>query len=634
MKSLFDPDINEISLVQILRHHRKGLLPPIGTVQWQRAFSNPLIQPLLSQIKSKVESEMGTPIASFTKEYFDEIIVNKKISLAEYDTLSTDRYRRLAESGLILLSLSPNDPLYRPLKDFFFQGIEGLLAQEIWYSPFHAKHVTLDLLVVRNSQFFTDFIELFEQLISTDLKERILKRLQKELFSPYIADFKTFWWAGPNSNNWNAVCNQGIVGPALGLIENDQTLIQILLHAKESLQHFLSQFGSDGGCSEGPTYWEYGFAHFTLLNEQVEYYTNNELSLFEGNDLIHKIARFGINTSLQNHHLVNFADCAIKHLFFPPYMEYLGNRLKNNSLVQLSQRDYQSILFQPLAWNRNFMELHNLVYLFLHCPTSLPHTIKPRQEDTYYDQLAVLVVRSLDSQQNFIELAAKGGHNGEYHNHNDCGNFLLHVNGEPFLVDLGQPVYTPEYFTDRRYESFGARSRGHSLPVINGCEQAGGREFKSKVVIWENTSERVLFCVDLTRTYPKEAGCESYIRSIQLDKATGVFRLHDHFELSKTESLENALIATLPIQLEDHRAIIQGKSGALGIIPIKGTRLAGVETHLFVPRWCAEIPVYRLRLVPDQINNSVDLTFQTDWNALKKQASGAEQKITCSVETF
>lgn len=48
-----------------------------------------------------------------------------------------------------------------------------------------------------------------------------------------------------------------------------------------------------GGCSEGPGYWGYGFGLFAVLNKQLETRTEGELSLFEGNPHIREIALYG-----------------------------------------------------------------------------------------------------------------------------------------------------------------------------------------------------------------------------------------------------------------------------------------------------------------------------------------------------
>lgn len=43
---------------------------------------------------------------------------------------------------------------------------------------------------------------------------------------------------------------------------------------------------------------------------------------------------------------------------------------------------------------------------------------------------------------------AKGGNNGESHNHNDVGSFQYLADGEAFLDDLGAGEYTKDYFSE------------------------------------------------------------------------------------------------------------------------------------------------------------------------------------------
>ena len=38
-------------------------------------------------------------------------------------------------------------------------------------------------------------------------------------------------------------------------------------------------------------------------------------------------------------------------------------------------------------------------------------------------------------------LSAKGGNNGESHNHNDVGSFVLYCDGKPAVIDVGTGVY-------------------------------------------------------------------------------------------------------------------------------------------------------------------------------------------------
>lgn len=74
-------------------------------------------------------------------------------------------------------------------------------------------------------------------------------------------------------------------------------------------------------------------------------------------------------------------------------------------------------------------------------------------------------------------MAAKGGNNGEPHNHNDVGSFFYLVGDEMLLTDLGAGEYTKEYFHEGRYRILCNNSFGHSVPVIDGEGQKEGGEY-------------------------------------------------------------------------------------------------------------------------------------------------------------
>ena len=67
-----------------------------------------------------------------------------------------------------------------------------------------------------------------------------------------------------------------------------------------------------------------------------------------------------------------------------------------------------------------------------------------------------------------LYVAAKGGHNGESHNHNDIGNFIVYADGEPEIIDVGNCVYTAKTFGAERYELMNTRSKNHNVPLIGG----------------------------------------------------------------------------------------------------------------------------------------------------------------------
>jgi hypothetical protein len=130
--------------------------------------------------------------------------------------------------------------------------------------------------------------------------------------------------------------------------------------------------------------------------------------------------------------------------------------------------------------------------------------------------------------------AAQGGHNAESHNHNDVGNFIVFLDGEPVLIDVGVEIYTAKTFSSRRYEIWTMRSDYHNLPAINGVEQSAGREFAARDVAYRSDDAAAEFSLDIAAAYPEHAKVERWKRDIRLDRRDDSITILDGFALRAT----------------------------------------------------------------------------------------------------
>jgi hypothetical protein len=94
----------------------------------------------------------------------------------------------------------------------------------------------------------------------------------------------------------------------------------------------------------------------------------------------------------------------------------------------------------------------------------------------------IMVAREQAGNAEGLFLAAKGGNNGEHHNHRDVGSVVVAVDGVPLLVDAGQPTYTAKTFGPDRYQIRAMQSGWHSVPAPFGLEQGTGKEFAAEVL--------------------------------------------------------------------------------------------------------------------------------------------------------
>ena len=106
----------------------------------------------------------------------------------------------------------------------------------------------------------------------------------------------------------------------------------------------------------------------------------------------------------------------------------------------------------------------------------------PLPRDVWLPSTEVLIARPVAGITAGLTLAVKGGHNGEHHNHNDVGSFVVAVDGVPVIVDAGRPTYTAQTFGPDRYEIWTMQSAWHNVPVIGGRDQRPGAEYAARDV--------------------------------------------------------------------------------------------------------------------------------------------------------
>ena len=217
--------------------------------------------------------------------------------------------------------------------------------------------------------------------------------------------------------------------------------------------------------------------------------------------------------------------------------------------------------------------------LFLRCPATLQALTQRVREDQFFPDYGAVVWRGSDARGKLWEIAAKAGHNAEHHNHNDCGSFIVSLDGQPAIIEIGAPEYVGDYFSSdkTRYEFLAARSLGHSVPLVNGIEQQPGAQFAAKVLECTVNADVVRFVVDLTNCYPAEAKCRQLVRTFVFEKNRGRLRVSDAFELEAPGVVESKIICHPPTTSGASSATIEFTGGALRISSREKAVFAGTE---------------------------------------------------------
>ncbi|MBN1138250.1 MAG: heparinase II/III family protein [Anaerolineae bacterium] len=370
--------------------------------------------------------------------------------------------------------------------------------------------------------------------VSPLIRPHVRREIDVRVLTPCL-ERDDFWWMGftPREvNNWNPWINSNWLASAL-LIESDpERRVASVYKSMRSLDRFLGPYPRDGGCDEGPGYW--GRAGASLLDclELLYSATGGQVDIYD-DPLVREIGRFIYRVQIEGRYLVNFAD-ASAIVGPPPAVVYrYGQRIGDADLMALGawlaadQDLLHPVVDRMGSLGRTLPALFSLQEML---------SVEPRQplpRDVWLNEVQVMVARDRAGSSAGLYVAAKGGHNGESHNHNDVGSFLVYVDGWPLLVDAGVETYTRKTFSPQRYEIWTMQSAYHNLlPTVDGVQQAPGRSFTARDVDYIADGSTACFSLDIAGAYPPEAKLESWRRTIALRRGQEV-EIVDVYELEE-----------------------------------------------------------------------------------------------------
>ena len=442
----------------------------------------------------------------------------------------------------------------------------AICEESSWALPAHQLDLAdvddpiIDLGVAMTALELAELDHLLGERLEPALRRRIRSEVDRRCFRPYLARHD-FWWlyntARRDVNNWNAVCNGGVVGAAIYLEKSPARLAAMIAKAARSLDDYLATFDEDGGSSEGPGYWSYGFGYYTVLAHLVESRTDGQVSFLD-EEAIGQIARYPLRTVLSPGRYVNFSDCSRNVHFCRAHLAYLGRRLGIPELEGLANVQPLQPEKESLTWA--------LRSLFCRpdpaaaAPTPAPHD--------YFRGMQWMIARYDPADPEALVLAAKGGHNAEMHNQLDVGSFIVHLAGESLVAELGAGRYTRDYFGPQRYEHLAASWLGHSVPVANGHGQLPGKERRATLIAHIASPAEDCLALELREAYPQEAGLASLQRRIYLHREppAGWVELEDLARFgSGPGMLESPLITFAQVELGPGYVLLRGSRACLRV---------------------------------------------------------------------
>ena len=392
--------------------------------------------------------------------------------------------------------------------------------------------------------------------VSEVVSERILYELDRRIVKSYLDDTcdGNNWWLGKTNrplNNWCPWIVSNILNVVAFAVDDMTIREATITRAMDALDCFTATYHDDGGCDEGPSYWNAaGGALYNaclVLNDM----TNGYINIFK-DPLFIRMGEYIAKAHVVGDRYLNFADAPAK-LSYRQLFGYDWGLLSGSELMQNFWRS--KLAGQGGAVYADRAMPYRYVRQLAFEPLEAPAEYKPPMR-VWFDGLCVAATREKDNGEG-LYLAIKGGHNAESHNHNDVGNFIVYADGTPIFLDAGVGEYTKRTFSGARYSIWSMRSEYHNTATFCGVGQVAARASEARDAIYDETTGGL--SMDLTAAYPTTSGLTAYRREAVL--ANGVIKITDKFTLNRDGDVMFSLICdAVPEDVKGNTFTLHGRT--------------------------------------------------------------------------
>lgn len=453
----------------------------------------------------------------------------------------------------------------------------NICEEECWAIPAHVKRLsdpdwrnTIDL---NGSETGSTLAQIAKEL-KEDLSAECVKEVKKQVLTRVVNNFfdkpvDTCWWEH-GDNNWNAVCNGNVLTAYLYTREDGEELNEAYIERIcDGLTAFIDGYAEDGTCLEGLAYFMYGMGNFINLSEELYEASCGKYDLLEGDwyqfkageyDKRRRIVEWWTKSFFEYGKTISFAD------------GFNQDKYRMGICCTLAQK-FPNIKLPHHSLATRFWDDHTNRFMFFYrdifSTESYLQQLKEQQgkksEEPQICRFDILKEAQwcIGKAKNGIGMACKGGHNMEPHNHNDISNFLYVVGMDMFLDDLGAGEYTKAYFEfrGRRYTILCNRSLGHSVPLIAGQEQKGGKEYCCNDFDAYEDGNLGIVKIGAETAYPENT-IHKFVRTMSFDTQNGNLEIRDFFDNQGKEIVvtQNLVTRYVP-EVEGNNVLLKSEKG-------------------------------------------------------------------------
>ena len=530
---------------------------PKTPIEWQAALPDSVIEKMLKNGEKALDFKFEAISATVSLDFV------RSGDRSRHQKLSFDKRGALLE---LIVAESIEDK--GRFTEAILNGVWSICEESFWGVPAHigktglpdVENPVVDLFAAETAATLA-LVDYFvgEKLdkINLLIRKRIYFETNQRIFTPMMTKSDEYGWMSKTKpvNNWNPWIMSNWILSNLLLEKNENRRAEMLYAAMNGLDLYINSLGEDGGCDEGPSYWFAAGGSVYDCLALLQKATADKVNIFDV-PLIQKMAAYVYKAHIDGYYFTNFAD-ADPILRPDGLMLYrFGKAIKDEKLTQFGLWANENFHRLDLIGFQKMRNIENLLTV-----KNLPKTQQYQPvKDAWVSDIQVLTART----DKGLYVATHGGHNAESHNHNDVGDFIVYVDGQPMIVDVGRGNYTARTFSSKRYELWFTQSEYHNLPIINGLGQRDGREFEAKNVKSLINDKTASLEMNIAAAYPKEAGITDWRRTVTLNRFKNQVELTDDYILNqKPTALQQVFMTICAIDMaQKGRILLRGDKNA------------------------------------------------------------------------
>jgi hypothetical protein len=421
---------------------------------------------------------------------------------------------------------------------------------------------------------------LINKRIKIEVEHRMLKLARER------DNFTWMGLGGPKQehrlNNWNPWINSNLLVTNLILEDDAKLRIAETVRIARSVDAYWNDYWPDAAEEEGPGYYSRSVLSLFDVIWTLESATGNATKIL-GNPFLDAMGRFILSAHIAGDDYVAYGDAHRRAAPSGDVLYRFGKAVHDDELEA-----FGAFYAEKSGWNARGAGLESALRESLtSLSRSLPAVLEAEEvrgakkqdvlvRDAWYPQFGLMTAREKAGSIEGMYVAVLAANNGRSHSHNDTGNFVIYLDGQPVAIDVGVEQYTAKTFGRDRYSIWTMQSAYHNLPTVGGVMQQNGVDYEATDRKYETDDQHATVSFDIAKAYPKEAGIRKWVRTVMLDRKRNIVAVTEQFDLERAVPVSLSVM-TPRIATTDGRSVtmkMAEESGRACSLTFDATRLA------------------------------------------------------------